>query len=103
MSKDDLQKFQKLVTDSLGKFWDDVLEPAFNRVEKKFDSVDKRFDKVEERLDGIDERLGNVDNRLDNVEQTLDSVDRRLNSETSYRDRLEKRVVKVENKLDLPH
>ena len=103
MTKEDFSNFKKLIDTSLKGFWDNVLEPAFNRIEERFDGVDKRFNKVEGRLDGVEERLGSVETGINSVENTLESVDRRLDAEISYRDRLEKRVVRVESKLDLPH
>ena len=103
MTKEDFSNFKKLIDTSLKGFWDNVLEPAFNRIEERFDGVDKRFNKVEGRLDGVEGRLDSVEDSLDNLELTVDSMDRKLDAEISYRDRLEKRVVRVESKLDLPH
>ncbi|OGY26426.1 MAG: hypothetical protein A2Z42_04695 [Candidatus Woykebacteria bacterium RBG_19FT_COMBO_43_10] len=110
MTDGDKKDFQKLIKTSFTGFWDDVLEPAFNRIDDRFDGVDKRFDGVDKRFDGVEDRLDNVEERLHGVEKELnhvgsktDSVDRRLAAETTYRDKLEKRVVRIENKLDLPH
>ena len=96
MTKEDFSNFKKLVDTSLKGFWDNVLEPAFNRIEERFDGVESRLDGVETGLDGVEERL-------DGVENTLELVDRGLDAEISYHDHLEKRVVRVDNKLDLPH
>ena len=72
MTKEDFSNFKKLINTSLKGFWDNVLEPAFNR--------------IEERFDGVEERLGSVETGLDGVENTLESVDRRLDAEISYRE-----------------
>ena len=103
MTKEDFSKFEKLITGSLAKFWDQVLEPAFNKIDERFSGVEKRLDGVEERLDGVEERLDGVEKELNGVGNVVDSIDRRLESESSYRDRLDERVRRVETKLDLPH
>lgn len=96
MTDGDKKDFQKIIKTSLTGFWDDVLEPAFDQVEERFNEVDDRFDGVEEKLDGVEKELNHVGSKTD-------SIDRRLAEETTYRDKLEKRVVRVENKLGLPH
>ena len=80
MTKEDLSAFQKLINASLMKFWEEVLEPVMA---------------TKEDLGEVKEELKS---EINDLGQKVESMDRKLDAEVGYRDRLEKRVVVVENK-----
>ena len=81
MTKKDFDQFQAMINSSLFKFWEEVLEPV---IATKSD-LEKLATKEE----------------LTEVHHKVDSIDRKLESEISYRDRLEKRVVKIETTVGI--
>ena len=88
LTKEDFNQIQKLFQkqfkEGLMGFWDEVLESALSLKADKSD-LEKLATKEE----------------LTEVHHKVDSIDRKLESEISYRDRLEKRVVKVETKVGI--
>lgn len=93
MIKEEKKEFQQLVGASLINFWDQILEPALST----------KADKADLEKLATKEDLSEVRKDLQGLSNQVDSIDRRLEAETTYRDHLEKRVVRVEDKLSLPH
>lgn len=92
LTKEDLSHIQKLFQkqfrEGIMSFWEEVLEPV---MATKSD-LENLATKAE---------LNEVKEELTEVHHKVDSIDRKFNSEISYRDRLERRVVKIETKVGI--
>ncbi len=92
LTKEDFNQIQKLFQkqfkEGLMGFWDEVLEPVM--------ATKSDLEKLATK-----EELTEVKEELTEVHHKVDSIDRKLEAEISYRDRLEKRFVKVETKVGI--
>ena len=68
-----------------------ITKKGFDSVDKKFDAVDKSFKEVNENLKGLADGQERIELRLSNVAYRFEVVE------------LEKRVEKLELKLNIKH
>ncbi|MDD5396505.1 MAG: hypothetical protein PHW24_00405 [Candidatus Moranbacteria bacterium] len=83
---------------------DGKIETLAEVMEIKFENVNARFDGIDVRLDGIDNRLDLVETKIDRLQDDMVEVKFELKRKVDAEEfeRLEKRVVKLEN-LSLSH
>src|SRR3990167_8080092 len=123
MTKDETSNLQKIVEAALLDFWSKVIEPnvalksdveeikykvdgleeTVNGLATKFDGLEEtvnglatKFDGLEETVNGLATKFDGLEEKVDGIDIKVNSIDRKLDAEISYRDRLEKRIQKLE-------
>jgi chromosome segregation ATPase len=91
---------KKDIFDTLSEFYGKVVEPRFDRIEKRLDQDDQKFrdlidhfDKIHTKLDRLETEYYSIVAGIDRMERRLDHVDGRL-------DKIEIRLDTVDQKLD---
>lgn len=107
LTKEDLDKIQKLIRDSLFTFWEEVIEPVMvtkdelQEVKDDVSNVKVKVNSIEEDVNKVKTKVDSIEEDVNEVKAKVDSIDRKLTAEVGYHDRMEKRVKKIETKVGI--
>ena len=95
MTKDETNNLQKIVEAALLDFWSKVIEPNV-ALKSDVEEIKYKVDGLEETVNGLATKFDGLEEKVDGIDIKVNSIDRKLDAEISYRDRLEKRIQKLE-------
>ena len=102
-----LSQVQEMIHKSLLDFWEDLLEPNaalkvdVEEVKKDLGAVKQDVGVLKQDVGVLRQDVGVLKQDVEDIRLTVDSIDRKLTAEVGYRDRLEVRVKKVEEKIGI--
>ena len=85
---------KKDVFDVLNEFYGKVLEPRFDRIEKRLDAHDEKFRDILQHFDEIDKRLERLETEYYAINAAIDRIEKRLDKE-----RLEGEVADLKQRV----
>ena len=104
---------KKDVSDALVDFYGKVIEPQFDRLNKRLDQHDKKFDDLLAHFDQIYSRLDRLEteyytitaglqrleDRMGRLEDRMGRIEEKLDKEIAIRERLEKEVSDLKQRV----
>ena len=82
LTKDDLSQIQEMTSNSLGEFFDKVLEPYFSgefgRIDKRLQENDEDHDDMFRKLDQNQDQHDQMFVKLDSIEKKVDGHERKI-------------------------
>lgn len=97
---------KKDVSDALVDFYGKVIEPQFDRLNKRLDQHDKKFDdllahsdQIYSRLDRLETEYYTITAGLQRLEDRMGRIEEKLDKEIAIRERLEKEVSDLKQRV----
>jgi len=97
---------KKDVSDVLVDFYGKVIEPQFDRLNKRLDQHDNKFadllahfDQIYSRLDRLETEYYTITAGLQRLEDRMGRIEEKLDKEIAIRERLEKQVLDLKQRV----
>jgi chromosome segregation ATPase len=97
---------KKDVSDALADFYGKVIEPRFDRLERRLDEHGKKFadllahfDQIYSRLDRLETEYFAITAALQRLEDRMGRIEEKLDKEIAIRERLEKEVSDLKQRV----
>ena len=89
------------LSDTLNEFFGKVIEPRFDRIESYIQNhIEPRFDKIDKELEDHGKKFNDLLNHFDQIYNRLDRLETEYFTITAGLQRIEKQLIAVEGKLD---
>ena len=104
MKREDSQKSgltREDLSDTLNEFFGKVIEPRFDRIESYIQNhIEPRFDKIDKELEDHGKKFNDLLNHFDQIYNRLERLETEYFTITAGLQRIEKQLIAVEGKLD---
>jgi septal ring factor EnvC (AmiA/AmiB activator) len=104
---------KKDMVDVLNEFYGKVLEPRFDRIEKRLDDHDQKFKDILDHFDtlyvkldileteyhAINAGISRIEKQLEGIEKRFNGLEKKLDTEISTRELLEKQIAALKERV----
>jgi len=90
---------KKDIFESLNEFYGKVLEPRFDRIEKRLDGQDLRLRDILKHFDEIYQRFERLETEYYSISSALQRIEDKLDQEISKRELLEKEIAALRERV----
>jgi len=99
---------KKDISDTLNEFFGKVIEPRFDKIDKKLEENENKFNdllnhfhQIYKRLDRLETEYFTITAGLQRVEKQLGGIEEKLDKEIALRERLEREISDLKQRVAL--
>jgi chromosome segregation ATPase len=99
---------KKDISEALVDFYEKLVEPEFRTIRSKLDVHDQKlkdlldhFDRIYARLDRLETEYFSINAAIDRLEGIVGKIDKKLDAELSLRERLEKEILDLKQRVSV--
>jgi chromosome segregation ATPase len=99
---------KKDISDALVDFYGKHIEPEFRAIRTKLGEHDQKFkdlldhfDRIYTRLDRLETEYFSINAAIDRLESVIGKIDKKLDAELSLRERLEKEILDLKQRVSV--